>query len=156
MTSAKHSRERAPAVVILDREECLRLLAGVPAARLVFTEHALPAVRLVNFVVHYGAVVVGGEGGKLTAATDGAVVALEAVDAVAGPDRASPSSAGRKAVTDAEGVAELSALPLVPCAPGNRGRFIRLHVTHVTGRASTPLPASRYGRFGRSGRDHRL
>jgi nitroimidazol reductase NimA-like FMN-containing flavoprotein (pyridoxamine 5'-phosphate oxidase superfamily) len=64
----------------LPRDESLRLLAGVPMGRIVFTVRALPAVRPVNHLVdgediivrtHLGASVV-------SAATGGVVVAYEA------------------------------------------------------------------------------
>jgi Pyridoxamine 5'-phosphate oxidase len=42
----------------LTREECLRLLGGVPFGRVVFTEHALPAIRPVNHVVDAGHIVI--------------------------------------------------------------------------------------------------
>ena len=35
----------------LDRGECLRLLAGVPVGRLIFTINALPVVRPMNFAL---------------------------------------------------------------------------------------------------------
>ncbi|MFA7761685.1 pyridoxamine 5'-phosphate oxidase family protein [Streptomyces sp. NRRL S-448] len=43
-TAARHMRE-------LDRAEALRLLATVSLGRIVFTQHALPAVRPVNHLV---------------------------------------------------------------------------------------------------------
>lgn len=137
MTSTKHSGERGNAgPVTLEREECLQLLAGAPAGRLVFTEHALPAIRPVNFVVHGGAIVIrSGEGEKLTAASDGAVVAFEAdeIDVVTRTGWSVTVVGQAAVVTDADTVAELSALPLVPWAPGNRDWFIRVDVAHVTG-----------------------
>ena len=36
---------------ILDREDCLGLLASVPLGRVVFTDRALPAIQPVNFVL---------------------------------------------------------------------------------------------------------
>ncbi|WP_198156489.1 pyridoxamine 5'-phosphate oxidase family protein, partial [Thermobifida cellulosilytica] len=36
---------------VLTREECLRLLAQAPIGRIVFTDHALPAVQPVNFTM---------------------------------------------------------------------------------------------------------
>ena len=41
----------------LDRAECLRLLAGVPVGRLIFTINALPVVRPMNFVLADGLIV---------------------------------------------------------------------------------------------------
>ncbi|MEU6806599.1 pyridoxamine 5'-phosphate oxidase family protein, partial [Streptomyces neyagawaensis] len=36
---------------VLDRQECLRLLAKVPVGRVVYTRRALPAVLPVNFAL---------------------------------------------------------------------------------------------------------
>jgi len=59
--------------------ECWRLMASVPFGRLVFTEHALPAVHPVNFAVSDSAVIVRtGPGSKFDAAVRGDVVAFEA------------------------------------------------------------------------------
>ena len=38
----------------LDRAESLRLIAGVPVGRLIFTMNALPAVRPMNFALAGG------------------------------------------------------------------------------------------------------
>src|SRR5215208_5008108 len=64
----------------LDRQECLRLLAGVPVGRIVYTRQALPAVLPVNFCVDRdGAVLVRTSASSaLVRAIDGAVVAFEA------------------------------------------------------------------------------
>jgi hypothetical protein len=37
----------------LSGEQSLRLLGSVPASRIVFTEHAMPAIRLVNHRQRY-------------------------------------------------------------------------------------------------------
>jgi hypothetical protein len=41
-------------LVVLDRSECLRLLATVPVGRLIFTAGALPTVKMMNFVHDVG------------------------------------------------------------------------------------------------------
>ncbi|WSK73421.1 pyridoxamine 5'-phosphate oxidase family protein [Streptomyces sp. NBC_01276] len=76
-TAARHMRE-------LDRAEALGLLATVSLGRIVFTRHALPAVRAVNHLVEGEDVIVRiHEGGALAslaepAAAPGVVVAYEA------------------------------------------------------------------------------
>lgn len=128
-------------LAILDREECLRLLGTVPVGRIVFTEHALPAIRPVIFLVHDGAIVIrSGEGEKLAAAADGAVVAFEAdeFDAATRTGWSVTVVGPAATVTDADSVAALCALPLVPWAPGDRHWFIRVEVTHITGRRLGP------------------
>ncbi|MFC5889001.1 pyridoxamine 5'-phosphate oxidase family protein [Kitasatospora sp. CM 4170] len=70
-------------LVPLERAEALRLLAGVPFGRIVFTSRALPAVRPVNHLLLDDTVVIRThDGAALTAAAAGAeegvVVAYEA------------------------------------------------------------------------------
>jgi nitroimidazol reductase NimA-like FMN-containing flavoprotein (pyridoxamine 5'-phosphate oxidase superfamily) len=69
--------------VELTTAECWRLLEGAPLGRVVFTQHAMPAIRPVNHLVdretvvirsHLGAAIVG------RATPDGAVVCYEADD----------------------------------------------------------------------------
>ncbi|MFD9270218.1 pyridoxamine 5'-phosphate oxidase family protein [Streptomyces goshikiensis] len=77
MTAARHMRD-------LDRSEALRLLSTVSLGRIVFTRHALPAVRPVNHLVVGEDVIVriheDGALGSLVAPCDvpGVVVAYEA------------------------------------------------------------------------------
>ncbi|MGW6979679.1 pyridoxamine 5'-phosphate oxidase family protein [Streptomyces sp. NPDC054932] len=76
-TAARHMRE-------LDRAEALELLATVSLGRIVFTQHALPAVRPVNHFVDGEDIIIrtdeGGALGALAAPADvpGVVVAYEA------------------------------------------------------------------------------
>ena len=63
----------------LSRDECMRLMGSVPVGRIVYTRQALPAVELVNFTLDDGDIIIRTDaGGKLAAATRGAVVAFEA------------------------------------------------------------------------------
>ncbi|GLX50656.1 hypothetical protein Shyhy01_36060 [Streptomyces hygroscopicus subsp. hygroscopicus] len=64
----------------LDRQTCLRLLAGVPVGRVVYTKQALPAVLPVNFCLDADSSVLlrTSAGSDLVRAIDGAVVAFEA------------------------------------------------------------------------------
>ncbi|MFJ7070317.1 pyridoxamine 5'-phosphate oxidase family protein [Streptomyces sp. NPDC101115] len=70
--------------VELGGDEALRLLSEVPIGRIVFTRHALPAIRPVNHLVDGGAIVIRThEGAALTRRTrhagpGGVVVAYEA------------------------------------------------------------------------------
>ena len=117
-----------PVLEQLSRGECLRLMGLVPVGRIVYTRQALPAVELVNFALDGGGIVIRTDaGGKLAAATRGAVVAFEAdsVD-VAGHGGWSVTVIGHAtAVTDRAEVARLERLPLTSWAPGNRDHFIR-------------------------------
>ena len=126
-----------PVLEQLSREECLRLMGSVPVGRIVYTRQALPAVELVNFALDGGGIVIRTDaGGKLAAATRGAVVAFEAdsVD-VAGRAGWSVTVVGHAAaVTDRAEIGRLERLPLTAWAPGNRDHFIRISAAIVNGR----------------------
>lgn len=65
----------------LPRQEALRLLSEVPIGRIVFTRHALPAIRPVNHIVADGDIVIRTNLGTAISsevAPYGAVVAFEA------------------------------------------------------------------------------
>jgi uncharacterized protein len=121
----------------LSREECLRLVGQVPVGRIVYTRQALPAVELVNFTVDDGDIVIRTDsGGKLAAATRGAVVAFEADSVDSGTHAGwSVTIVGySRAVTDGEDVRRLEQVGLLPWAPGERDHFIRISPTIVNGR----------------------
>jgi hypothetical protein len=68
-------------LIELDRAEAIRLLAGAEFGRIVFTAHALPAIRPVNHLVHHGEIIIRSHlGGAIRHAVGGAgvVVAYEA------------------------------------------------------------------------------
>ena len=121
----------------LSRDECMRLAGQVSVGRIVYTRQALPAVELVNFVLHNGDIIIRTDSsGKLAAATRGAVVAFEAdtVD-VAGRTGWSVTIVGySEAVTDSEEISRLERLGLTPWAPGRRDHFIRISPSIVNGR----------------------
>ncbi|GAA3759651.1 pyridoxamine 5'-phosphate oxidase family protein [Salinactinospora qingdaonensis] len=122
---------------VLDRQECLKLLAAAPLGRVVFTDQALPAVQPVNFaLVGRDIIVRTSPDTKLARATLNAVVAFE-VDEYDAYRRTGWSvmvvGTGR-AVTDAAEFAELARLPLRPWAPGERTHFIRIQTRVITGR----------------------
>jgi hypothetical protein len=121
----------------LSREQCLRLVGQVPVGRIVYTLQALPAVELVNFAMSDGDIVIRTDsGGKLAAATRGAVVAFEAdsVDAAAHAGWSVTIVGYSRAVTDGEEIDRLEQVGLVPWAPGKRDHFIRISPTFVNGR----------------------
>ncbi|MFJ3670938.1 pyridoxamine 5'-phosphate oxidase family protein [Streptomyces sp. NPDC090106] len=122
----------------LDRDECLRLLAGAPIGRIVYTRQALPAVLPVNFGLDPdGAVLLrtAADSG-LTHAVDGAVVAFEA-DAV---DTATQSGwsvivTGHAAVvTDPDEHDRLSRTGPRSWVPAPSEVFVRIEPELVTGR----------------------
>jgi nitroimidazol reductase NimA-like FMN-containing flavoprotein (pyridoxamine 5'-phosphate oxidase superfamily) len=66
---------------VLERDECLRLLASATLGRIGFTSGALPTVLPVNFLLDDERILVRtGRGGKLDAALQDVVVAFEVDD----------------------------------------------------------------------------
>ena len=130
-----------PVLKELSRAECIRLMGSVPIGRIAYTRQALPAVELVNFTVDDAEIVIRTDGGgKLAAATRGAVVAFE-TDSVDTGGRSgwSVTVVGQaRAVTDSGDIHHLSQVTPAPWAPGKRDHFIRISVVLVTGRRLGP------------------
>lgn len=122
---------------VLGRAECLSLLASVPVGRIIYTRHALPAVELVNFAVHDGAIVFRtSASGKLAAAIREAVVAFEA-DSLDTGHRAgwSVTAVGRaRMVTGTAELARLAGIGLRTWVPGPHEYYVRITPELVTGR----------------------
>jgi len=121
----------------LSRDECLTLMASVPVGRIIFTRRALPAVELVNFALDHGDIVIRTDrGGKLAAATRGAVVAFEADQLdPAGQSGWSVTAIGPSTeVTDPGELARLRTIGLRSWAPGARDHFIRISPVMLNGR----------------------
>jgi nitroimidazol reductase NimA-like FMN-containing flavoprotein (pyridoxamine 5'-phosphate oxidase superfamily) len=126
---------------VLDRQECLDLLASVPLGRVVFTDRALPAIQPVNFVLDDDDVILRTSvGSKLAVATRGAVVAFEADDFdTAGQTGWSVTILGQaEVIDDPAEAARLSELPLQPWIPAPRDHFIRISGRYVSGRRINP------------------
>jgi uncharacterized protein len=121
----------------LSREECMRLVGQVALGRIVYTRQALPAVELVNFALYNGDIIIRtNSGGKLAAATRGAVVAFEADSVnIATHGGWSVTIVGYShAVADDAEIRRLERVGLVPWAPGKRDHFIRISPAIVNGR----------------------
>jgi uncharacterized protein len=125
------------ALLRLSRGECLALMASVPVGRIIYTRRALPAVELVNFALDEGDIVIRTDsGGKLAAATRGAVVAFE-TDQLdpAGQSGWSVTAVGPSSeVTDPDELARLRTIGLRAWAPGERDHFIRISPVMLNGR----------------------
>lgn len=132
----------------LGADEALRLLGTVPLGRIVFTRHALPAVRPVNHVLDGGDIIVRVQDGStvsaLLAAHDGSgvVVAYEA-DAIDPATRLGWSVVATgyaDAVTDPADLDRYARL-LQPWADAPASRAVRIRPGVVTGfrlRADAP------------------
>ena len=128
---------------ILDREQCLELLQTVPVGRLVFTEHALPAVQPVNFRLWDGDVVIRvAGGGKLASAVGNLVVAFQADELDANLRSGwSVTVVGRaELITETAELVELSRTVSQPWVNGARDYFVRIRTDKVTGRRLGPVP----------------
>jgi hypothetical protein len=115
----------------------MRLMGLVPVGRIVYTRQALPAVELVNFTLDDGDIVISTDGGgKLAAATRGAVVAFEtdSVDPVGRSGWSVTVVGNSRAVTDIEEIRHLRQIAPTPWAPGRHDHFIRVSAVLVTGR----------------------
>ena len=125
---------------ILDEADCWRLLGQVPIGRVAVTLGALPAIFPVNYALDGDSIVFRtGEGTKLAAATQRAVVAFEV-------DRFDPMEhtgwsvlvvGMARAVTDDDERGRLARLPLAPWAGGCRDDFVRIGVEFLSGRRIT-------------------
>jgi nitroimidazol reductase NimA-like FMN-containing flavoprotein (pyridoxamine 5'-phosphate oxidase superfamily) len=128
---------------VIDRDECVRLLAGAVIGRMVFTDGALPAVVPVTFAVDGDAVVCRTTAeSRLARAADGAVLALEADELdVAGRSGWSVVATGvAELVTAEEEVRRVREL-VQPWAPGDHEVAIRLRTTVLSGRRVGPVDA---------------
>jgi uncharacterized protein len=108
----------------------------VPVGRLIFTMDALPAVRLVNFAVAGGMIVIRTAAGSTIARKiDHAIIAFEADEL----DHAtcqgwSVTVTGRaEVVTDPAVAARYQSVPLVPWAPGARDQLVTISIDRVEG-----------------------
>ena len=121
----------------LDRGESLRLLATVPVGRLIFTVGALPAVRLMNFVLADGLIVVRTAADTTVARkVNDSVVAFEADDLDAATSSGwSVIVTGRATlVTDPGLAARCQKVPLAAWAPGERDQYVTITTELVEGR----------------------
>ena len=123
---------------VLDRPECLRLLASGTVGRIgVCTDGTGPLVLPVNYVLAGGEVVIGTAAGSgLSAALEHGVVALEVDDVDLSYEWGwSVLVRGRaRALDDPAEVARAERLPLRSWGPGQRRRFTAIATTEVTGR----------------------
>jgi hypothetical protein len=126
---------------VLDRVECLRLLATATIGRVAVTVGALPVILPVNFrLVGEQIAFRTGVGTKLDAATSNAIVAFEA-DAMEPFSHAGWSVVVTGAVGPASGpdrLAELERANIPRWAPAGQDRIVELSTEIVTGRRIVP------------------
>jgi uncharacterized protein len=121
----------------LDRAESLKLLATVPVGRLIFTMNALPAVRLMYFVVADGLIVMRTAAGSTAARKGGGTIVTFEVDELdAGTCSGwSVTVTGRAAlVSDRVQAAQYRQLPLMSWAAEPRDQFMTITTDLAEGR----------------------
>jgi nitroimidazol reductase NimA-like FMN-containing flavoprotein (pyridoxamine 5'-phosphate oxidase superfamily) len=130
---------------ILDREQCLALLAGETIGRVGLTTGALPTVLPVNFCLDGDRVLIRtGEGTKLDAALRGAVVAFE-VDDFDPFDHSGWSvvvTGVADEVTEPERLRRAEHLPLPRWAPVGNGHVVAIATEMISGRRLDPVAYS--------------
>jgi hypothetical protein len=121
----------------LSRDECLHLMTSAPVGRIIYTRQALPAVELVNFAIDDGDIIIRTDrGGKLAAATRGAVVAFEAdsLDTERHVGWSVTVIGQSQEVTDPDEISRLEGIGLRSWAPGDHDHFVRIRPGILTGR----------------------
>jgi uncharacterized protein len=133
----------------LDRSESLRLLGTAQVGRLIFTVNALPAVRLMNFAVVDGLIVVRTAADTTVARkVDDVIVALEADDLdVSTSSGWSVVVTGRaRRVSDPDLIARYRNVSLTPWAAGERDQFLTITMEMLEGRrVSRPAESGELG-----------
>jgi len=122
---------------ILSPEQCHDLLRRNTVGRVAVTIAALPAIFPVNYAVHDGDIVfLTGEGTKLRAAADGAVVAfqIDHFDEAVRTGWSVMAIGLAQEMTDADDVAWARGLGLQPFAAGDRTHIIRIRPEFISGR----------------------
>ncbi len=122
---------------VLDREHCLALLRTVSLGRLVFTEHALPAVQPVDFRCWRGDVVIRiADPVMLAAVSSNRVVAFETDELDSEMHSGwSVTVVGRaQVITVVPDLVELSGIFSRPSNGGRRDYYVRIRTEKVTGR----------------------
>ncbi len=134
-----------PELIRLDRAESLHLLATAQVGRLIFTLHALPTLRLMNFALVDGLIVLRTAADTTVARkANDVVVAFEADDL----DPATSSGwsvivIGRATlVTDPASIARFQQVALQPWSPGDRDQFVQITAELVEGRRVRPAAAA--------------
>jgi len=113
------------------------MLETVHVGRLIFTVNALPAVRLMNFAVVDGLIVLRTAADTTIARKlDDAIVAFEAddLDAATASGWSVVVTGRAMRVTDPDLIARYRNAPLRPWAPGQRDQFLTITIEILDGR----------------------
>jgi uncharacterized protein len=129
--------DRRTGLEVLERHECLRLLAFQPVGRVAVVMEPWPMIFPVNYALDGDSIVFRtDEGSKLAGASSGFHMSFE-IDGIDDAGRRGWSvvvnGVGRE-VVDATELTRLRGLELDPWAPGAKTHWIRIHPETVTGR----------------------
>ena len=134
-------------VTVLARDEAMRRLGSVGLGRIVFTERALPAVRLASHIVDEGRIIIRSDEGAVIgnpSDIDGTVVAYEAdaVDPKSHLGWTVTVTGVARVVDDPHQVARYQKM-VRPWAAGDRDCTIRIGAEIVTGFELASEPSGR-------------
>jgi uncharacterized protein len=120
----------------LSTRECIGLLAETPVARVIFTDHALPAVLPLTVAVLRGDVFFRTTpDSRLAGLADGGVLTVQAdsVDVTSRTGWSVVATGISEIVSDPQRRAEIEAL-VQPWAPGDHSVTVRIPLTSISGR----------------------
>lgn len=134
-----------PDIETLDERECLRLLATEDVGRIAVVLGRQPLIFPVNYVLDGKAVVFRTDPGTKLAAASLEKVAFE-VDHIERETRSAWSvviqGVGQEVTRSYSRLFDhVRSLPVVPWAPGDKERWVRVVPTHITGRRVTSSAA---------------
>ncbi len=122
---------------VLARDQCLNLLATATIGRVGLTTGALPTILPVNFRLDDDRILIrSGEGAKMDAALQDAVVAFE-VDDFDPIDHSGWSvvvTGVARAITDEDELQALDGIPIARWAPRGNGQVVSISTDMVSGR----------------------
>jgi hypothetical protein len=127
-------------LVELTRSDCLSLLADGVIGRVIFTDHALPTVQPVNYLLDHEEIIFRtANGSKLAAATRNAVVAfqLDDFDMMARSGWSVVGVGEAYEVVDPARLAELAGLQTDPWVRGHDVHTLSIPLTIIAGRRLT-------------------
>jgi len=139
--------EPASKTEILSASACWAKLRSSAVGRLATCATGKPDILPINFVVDHDTIVFRTAGGlKLTAATAGADVALEAdgYEPETGRAWSVVVKGSAHLITRSYDLIETAELPLIPWHPEAKGHFVRILVTQVSGRAFRVVDRARW------------
>ena len=127
----------------LDQRECQSLLASHSVGRVAFTEHALPAIRPVNYSVQGTRIVLRTRADGLAARLDGQVVAFEIdeVDAETESGWSVVVTGTARVLREPAELVRLDALPVVSWAGPDHHTAVCITPGQVSGRRILPRSA---------------